>query len=210
MMSRLFGIRITPFHVPSRNIHTIEHNVKAIVCKCVQAGADSGRPSPPCVRSVGALPWARTTSQPEARAMEGIVHTYFEDLEVGQSGSLGKTISEADILMFAGVSGDTNPAHMDEEYAAGTMFKGRIAHGMLSGAIISALFGTKFPGPGCIYVSQSLRFKAPVRIGDTIRVRAEVTELVPAKKFAVLKTTASVKDKVVADGEATLMVPSRG
>jgi len=142
--------------------------------------------------------------------MEGIVHTYFEDLEVGQSGSLGKTISEADILMFAGVSGDTNPAHMDEEYAAGTMFKGRIAHGMLSGAIISALFGTKFPGPGCIYVSQSLRFKAPVRIGDTIRVRAEVTELVPAKKFAVLKTTASVKDKVVADGEATLMVPSRG
>ncbi|WP_299436304.1 MaoC family dehydratase [uncultured Rhodospira sp.] len=142
--------------------------------------------------------------------MEGIVHTYFEDLEVGQSGSLGKTISEADILMFAGVSGDTNPAHMDEEYAAGTLFKGRIAHGMLSGAIISALFGTKFPGPGCIYVSQTLRFKAPVRIGDTIRVRAEVTELVPAKKFAVFKTTASVKDKVVADGEATLMVPSRG
>ncbi|SDE30369.1 MaoC family dehydratase [Rhodospira trueperi] len=142
--------------------------------------------------------------------MEGIVHTYFEDLAVGQSASLGKTISEADILMFAGVSGDTNPAHMDEEYAAGTMFKGRIAHGMLSAAIISALFGTKFPGPGCIYVSQSLRFKAPVRIGDTVRARVEVTELMPDKKFAVLKTTATVRDKVVVDGEATLMVPSRG
>jgi 3-hydroxybutyryl-CoA dehydratase len=142
--------------------------------------------------------------------MEDIVHTYFEDLAVGQSASLGKTISEADILMFAGVSGDTNPAHMDEEYAAGTMFKGRIAHGMLSAAIISALFGTKFPGPGCIYVSQSLRFKAPVRIGDTVRARVEVTELMPDKKFVVLKTTATVRDKVVVDGEATLMVPSRG
>jgi len=142
--------------------------------------------------------------------MDDIVHTYFEDLTVGQSATLGKTITDADILMFAGVSGDTNPAHMDEEYAAGTPFKGRIAHGMLTAAVISALFGTKFPGPGCIYVNQSLRFKAPVRIGDTVRVKAEVTDLVPGKKFAVFRTTATVKGKLVVDGEATLMLPSRG
>ncbi|WP_184044382.1 MaoC family dehydratase [Roseospira visakhapatnamensis] len=142
--------------------------------------------------------------------MEDIVHTYFEDLAVGRSATLGKTITEADILMFAGVSGDTNPAHMDEEYAAGTLFKGRIAHGMLTGALISALFGTKFPGPGCIYVSQALRFKAPVRIGDTVRVKAEITDLIADKKFAVFRTTATVNGKLVTDGEATLLVPSRG
>jgi len=141
--------------------------------------------------------------------MDDVVHTYFEDLTIGQTASLGKTITDADILMFAGVSGDTNPAHMDEEYASGTLFKGRIAHGMLTGALISALFGTKLPGPGCIYVSQSLRFKAPVRIGDTVRVTAEVKDLIPAKKFAVFRTTATVKGKLVVDGEATLMVPSR-
>ena len=141
--------------------------------------------------------------------MDGIVHTYFEDLAVGQSATLGKTITEADILLFAGVSGDTNPAHMDEEYASQTMFKGRIAHGMLSGAVISALFGTRFPGPGCIYVSQTLRFKAPVRIGDTLRARVEVKELIPEKKMAVFVTTATVGAKTVVDGEATLMVPAR-
>jgi len=142
--------------------------------------------------------------------MENIVHTYFEDLKIGQVGTLGKTITDADILMFAGVSGDTNPAHMDDEYAATTMFKTRIAHGMLSGAVISALFGTKFPGPGCIYVAQSLRFKAPVRVGDTLRVKAEITDLKPEKKFAVFRTTGTVRETVVVDGEATLMIPSRG
>ncbi|MBB4284407.1 MaoC family dehydratase [Roseospira goensis] len=142
--------------------------------------------------------------------MEGIVHTYFEDLAVGQSASLGKTITDADLVMFAGVSGDTNPAHMDEEYAATTLFKGRIAHGLLSGAVISALFGTKFPGPGCIYVSQTLKFKAPVRPGDTLRVTAEVTALNEAKKMATFKTIGTVGATVVVEGEATLMVPSRG
>ncbi len=141
--------------------------------------------------------------------MDGVVLNYFEDLAVGQSATLGKTITDADILMFAGVSGDTNPAHMDEEYAAGTLFKGRIAHGMLSGAVISAVFGTRFPGPGCIYVSQTLRFKAPVRIGDTLRARVEVKELIPEKKMAVFFTTATVGAKTVVDGEATLMVPGR-
>ncbi|KAA5606545.1 MaoC family dehydratase [Roseospira marina] len=141
--------------------------------------------------------------------MDSPVHTYFEDLAVGQTASMGKTITEADILLFAGVSGDTNPAHMDEEYAATTLFKGRIAHGMLSGAVISALFGTRFPGPGSIYVSQSLTFKAPVRIGDTLRAHVELTALVPKKKFATFHTWGTVGGTVVVDGEATLMVPSR-
>lgn len=135
---------------------------------------------------------------------------YFEELSIGQSAVFGKTVTEADIAAFAGVSGDTNPVHLNEEYAKNTMFKGRIAHGMLSAAFISTVFGTKLPGPGCIYVSQSLKFKAPVKIGDTVMARVEVTALNPEKKFATFKTTCSVGDKVVLDGEANLMVPSKG
>ncbi|HLO76719.1 MAG TPA: MaoC family dehydratase [Magnetospirillum sp.] len=135
---------------------------------------------------------------------------YFEELSIGQSAVFGKTVTEADIAAFAGVSGDTNPVHLNEEYAKGTMFKGRIAHGMLSAAFISTVFGTKLPGPGCIYVSQSLKFKAPVKIGDTVMARVEVTALAPEKKFATFKTTCSVGEKVVLDGEATLMVPTKG
>lgn len=135
---------------------------------------------------------------------------YFEELSIGQAAIFGKTVTEADIAAFAGVSGDTNPVHLNEEYAKGTMFKGRIAHGMLSAAFISTVFGTKLPGPGCIYVSQMLKFKAPVKIGDTVTARVEVTALNPEKKFATFKTTCSVGDKVVLDGEATLMVPTKG
>lgn len=135
---------------------------------------------------------------------------YFEDLSVGQTGVFAKTVTEADIAAFAGVSGDFNPVHINEQYAANTMFKGRIAHGMLSAAFISTVFGTKLPGPGCIYMSQNLRFKAPVKIGDTVVARVEVTELNAEKKRASFKTTCSVGDKVVLDGEAVLMVPSRG
>ena len=135
---------------------------------------------------------------------------HFEELSVGQAAVFGKTVTEADIAAFAGVSGDTNPVHLNEEYAKNTMFKGRIAHGMLSAAFISTVFGTKLPGPGCIYVSQLLKFKAPVKIGDTVLARVEVTALNAEKKFATFKTTCSVGDKVVLDGEATLMVPSKG
>ncbi|MGE5518143.1 MAG: MaoC family dehydratase [Bacteroidota bacterium] len=135
---------------------------------------------------------------------------YFEELSIGQAAVFGKTVTEADIAAFAGVSGDTNPVHLNEEYAKGTMFKGRIAHGMLSAAFISTVFGTKLPGPGCIYVSQLLKFKAPVKIGDTVMARVEVTALNADKKFATFKTTCSVGDKVVLDGEATLMVPTKG
>jgi 3-hydroxybutyryl-CoA dehydratase len=135
---------------------------------------------------------------------------YFEDLSVGMVGIFAKTVAEADVVAFAGVSGDFNPVHINEPFARATMFKGRIAHGMLSAAFISTVFGTRLPGPGCIYISQNLRFKAPVRIGDTVTARVELTELNPEKKRASFKTTCSVGDTVVLDGEATLMVPSRG
>ncbi|MCW3473330.1 MaoC family dehydratase [Limobrevibacterium gyesilva] len=134
---------------------------------------------------------------------------FFEDLQVGMSASAGKTITEADILMFAAVSMDTNPVHLSAEAAAGTQFKERIAHGMLSAGLISAVLGTKMPGPGTIYMSQNLRFRAPVRIGDTVTATAEVTALDAAKKRATLKTTCSVGGKVVIEGEALVMPRSR-
>jgi 3-hydroxybutyryl-CoA dehydratase len=134
---------------------------------------------------------------------------HFEELEVGMTASLAKTITEADILMFAAVSCDANPVHVNEEYAKGTMFKGRIAHGMISAGLISAVFGMKLPGPGCIYVNQTLKFRAPVKIGDTLEARVELTELIEDKKFAVFTTTAYVGETKVVTGEATLMVPSK-
>ena len=138
------------------------------------------------------------------------IHGYFfEDLQVGMTASFARTVSEADIVLFAGVSGDTNPIHINEEYAAATQFNGRIAHGMLSAAFISCVLGTKLPGPGAVYVAQSLRFKAPVRIGDTVVATAELTELFPERKRAAFKTTCSVRGAAVIEGEATLLVPSR-
>lgn len=134
---------------------------------------------------------------------------YFEDLEVGMHDVYAKTITDADIVVFTGISGDTNPVHLNHEFAAGTMFEGRIAHGMLSAGFISTVIGTKLPGPGCIYVGQTLKFKAPVRVGDTVAAHCTVTELMPEKKFIKLSTQCMVGDKVVIDGEATIMVPSR-
>ena len=133
----------------------------------------------------------------------------FEDLELGMSASVSRTVSEADILMFAGVSGDTNPVHLDEEFAASTMFGGRIAHGMLSAGLISAVFGTRLPGPGSIYLSQTLKFKAPVKIGDTVVARVTVKELKTEKRRAVFSTVCSVGSTVVLDGEAELLIPAR-
>ncbi len=134
----------------------------------------------------------------------------FEDLKPGMTASYGRTVTEADIAAFAGVSGDFNPVHVNEEFAANTMFEGRIAHGMLTGAFISTVVGTKLPGEGCIYVSQNLRFRAPVRIGDTVTVNVEVTALDPKRRFVTLATTASVDGKPVVTGEAVMMVPVRG
>lgn len=132
----------------------------------------------------------------------------FEDLAVGMADEFAKTVTEADLVLFGAVSGDNNPVHFNEEYAAKTMFKGRIAHGMLSAAFISAAVGTKLPGPGAIYLSQTLKFKAPVRIGDTVTARVVVKELIPEKKRAVLTTVCSVKDTVVVEGEALVMLPA--
>lgn len=134
----------------------------------------------------------------------------FEDLKEGMTAIFGKTISEADIYTFAGVSGDTNPVHLNEEYAKSTMFKSRIAHGMIGAAFISAVLGTKMPGPGCVYVSQTLKFRAPVRIGDTLMARVTIKRLIADKKFAECETVCTVGDKKVIEGEALVMVPSRG
>jgi len=133
----------------------------------------------------------------------------FEDLSVGMSGAYGHTVTEADILLFAGVSGDTNPVHLNEELAASSMFGGRIAHGMLSASFISTVFGTRLPGPGCIYLSQTLKFKAPVRIGDTVVARVTVKALTPEKRKALFDTVCTVGETVVLTGEAEIMVPKR-
>lgn len=130
------------------------------------------------------------------------------DLEVGMSAEAAHTVTQDDIAGFARVTGDDNPVHLDEAYAAATMFKGRIAHGMLSAGFISAVLGTKLPGPGCIYMSQSLVFRAPVRPGETVTTRVTVKELIPEKRRVRLDTVCTVGNKVVLDGEALVMVPA--
>jgi 3-hydroxybutyryl-CoA dehydratase len=141
--------------------------------------------------------------------MEELHGLFYEDLRVGMTAIYARTVTEADIVLFAGISGDTNPVHINEEFASATMFSGRIAHGMLTASLISTVIGTRLPGPGCIYVSQSLRFKAPVRIGDTALARATVTELFDAKRRATLSTIVTIRNKPVIEGEAVVMVPAR-
>jgi 3-hydroxybutyryl-CoA dehydratase len=131
----------------------------------------------------------------------------FDELRVGQSASLAKTITEADILLYAAVSMDTNPVHLDAEAAGASMFGERIAHGMLSAGLISAVLGTQLPGPGTLYLRQTLRFAAPVKIGQTVTATVEVSELHPERKRATLKTICKVKDTVVIEGEAYVQVP---
>ncbi|HEV7371408.1 MaoC family dehydratase [Arenibaculum sp.] len=143
------------------------------------------------------------------KTLDGLAGYFIEDLSVGMSAAYAKTITDADIVLFAGVSGDTNPVHMNEDYARGTMFGGRIAHGMLSASFISTVMGTRLPGPGCIYMTQNLRFKAPVRVGDTVVARVTVAELMPEKRRAVMQTVCTVGKTVVIEGDALVMVPSR-
>ncbi|WP_119419573.1 MaoC family dehydratase [Desertibaculum subflavum] len=131
---------------------------------------------------------------------------YLEDLAVGMTAVHAKTITDADVVMFAGVSGDTNPVHLNEQFGATTMFKGRIAHGMLSASLLSTVFGTKLPGPGAIYVAQNLRFKAPVRVGDTVVARCTIREIVADKRRVVFDCVCTVDGKPVIEGDATLMV----
>lgn len=134
---------------------------------------------------------------------------YIEDLQPGMSAVWGKTITEADILMFAGVSGDTNPVHLNQEFAADTMFHGRIAHGMLTASLISTVIGTKLPGPGCVYLTQTLRFLAPVRAGDTVNAHVTVREVNLEKRRVTLDTACRVGGKDVLVGEALVMVNPR-
>ncbi|HVE77681.1 MAG TPA: MaoC family dehydratase [Gemmatimonadaceae bacterium] len=130
------------------------------------------------------------------------------ELSVGMSAEHAKTVTDADVVLFAGVTGDFNPVHVDEVAAARSMFGGRIAHGMLGAGLISAVIAMKLPGPGTIYLSQSLRFTKPVRIGDTVTARVEVAEVIPAKKRVRLLTSCRNQGgDTVIDGEATVMVP---
>lgn len=138
--------------------------------------------------------------------MQGL---FLEDLSVGQTADLTRTVAEGDLAAFAEVTGDTNPVHLDAAYAAGTAFKERIAHGMLSAGYISAVIGTKLPGPGAIYVAQSLRFRRPVKIGDTVTATATVTAIDEARARVTLSTVCTVAGKAVLDGEAEIMVPRR-
>ena len=140
----------------------------------------------------------------------GLAGLCLEDLSVGQSAARTRTVTEADITAFAAVTGDENPVHMDEAYAASTPFKGRIAHGMLSAGYISAVLGVDLPGPGAIYLSQSLRFRRPVRIGDAVEAKVTVTAIDPAKAHVTLATVCTVAGKAVVDGEAVIMVSRRG
>ena len=132
-----------------------------------------------------------------------------EELSVGMTAVFAKTVTEADIVLFAGISGDINPVHLNHEFATETMFEGRIAHGMLTASFISTVIGTKLPGPGAIYLKQSLHFKAPVRAGDTVRARVTITEVIAEKRRIVMDTVATIGDQIVLDGEATILVPSR-
>jgi len=134
---------------------------------------------------------------------------HFEDLEVGMSAVFAKTITEADIVLFAGASGDNNAMHINEEFAQTTPFKGRIAHGMLTASVLSAAIAGRLPGPGTVYLSQNLRFKAPVRPGQTVHATITVKEIFPEKRRVALTTVCTVDGKVVIDGDALVMPTSK-
>lgn len=130
-----------------------------------------------------------------------------EDIKIGMSESYSQTITDADIKSFAGISGDHNPVHMSDEYAKQSRFKKRIAHGMISSSFFSALFGTKIPGSGCVYVSQSLNFKRPVYIEDTVTAIVTVTGIDYDKRRVFFDTVCKVRTKIVIDGVAELYLP---
>jgi 3-hydroxybutyryl-CoA dehydratase len=134
---------------------------------------------------------------------------FFEDLSVGMTERLKKTISSSDVVGFAEVTGDRNPIHLSEHFAAKTQFGKRIAHGLYTASLISAVLGTRLPGPGAIYISQTLNFRAPVKIGDSVDVSVAVAELIAEKRRARLACTCAVEGEVVLDGEAWVKVPSK-
>lgn len=134
---------------------------------------------------------------------------YFEDLSVGMTETYAKEVKSSDVVGFAEITGDRNPIHLSEHFAARTPFKGRIAHGLYTAGLISAVIGTRLPGPGAIYVSQTLRFLAPVKIGDTVEAAVRVAELNEERRRARLSCQCRVGDTVVLEGEAVVKVPRR-
>ena len=134
---------------------------------------------------------------------------YFEDLSVGMVETHAKTVKSSDVVGFAEITGDRNPIHLSEHFAAKTPFKGRIAHGLYTASLISAVIGTRLPGPGAIYISQTLRFLAPVKIGDTVAATVEVVNLSEPRLRAELLCKCNVGNTVVLEGEAIVKVPRR-
>ncbi len=134
---------------------------------------------------------------------------YYEDLSIGMQETISKTVLSSDVVGFAEISGDRNPIHLSEHFAAKTPFGTRIAHGLYTASLISAVLGTRLPGPGAVYLSQTLHFHAPVRIGDTVDVTVTVDELIERGHRAKLKCECKVGDLLVLDGEAVVKVPTR-
>ena len=134
---------------------------------------------------------------------------YFEDLQLGMEASFSKTVTEADVGQFAGITGDFNPVHVNEEFAEETRFQHRIAHGMLTGGMVSAVLGTRLPGAGSVYISQEMRFRAPVYIGDTVTATVRVTELDAERGRVTMDTSCWVHGRSVLEGEAVLLVDRR-
>ncbi len=149
------------------------------------------------------------TATPRVNIDDELHGYYLEDLKLGMTAVYAKTITDADIVLFAGISGDTNPLHLNSEFANGTRFEGRVAHGMLTASLISAVIGTKLPGPGCIYMSQTIRWSAPVRAGDTVVARVTITDINREKERVLMDTTCSVGEDVVLEGECLAKVPAR-
>lgn len=141
--------------------------------------------------------------------MNTLSNTPYSALEVGQTASFEKTVEERDIQLFAAMSGDRNPVHLDAEFAAGTPFKERIAHGMFSGALISAAVACTLPGPGTIYVGQQMRFTRPVKLGDTLTVRLEILEKLPKNRVRIATNVFNQNDEQVVEGEAEVLAPRR-
>jgi 3-hydroxybutyryl-CoA dehydratase len=137
------------------------------------------------------------------------VTRYLEDLAIGMTARLTKTITMEDIVKFSEVSTDVNPVHLDPDYAATTPFKGIIAHGMLSAGLISAVMANQLPGPGTVYLGQSLKFKVPVRPGEEVTATATIKEIDARRKRVVLDTVCTVQGRTVIEGEATVMFPAR-
>ncbi|MBQ0741951.1 MAG: MaoC family dehydratase N-terminal domain-containing protein [Pseudomonas sp.] len=140
--------------------------------------------------------------------MSKLENRTYDELALGDKAEVTHMVSERDLILFAEVSGDVNPVHLDEEFAAATPFKGRIAHGMFSGALISAAIACEMPGPGTIYIGQEMSFLRPVRLGDEIRIELEVIEKLPKNRARIATRVFNQDGKQVVDGFATVMVPT--